>query len=40
MGSIAQDQQGDMALGFSLSSSSLHPGIDYTGRLVGDPPAR
>ncbi|MBA3945705.1 MAG: hypothetical protein H0X37_14200 [Herpetosiphonaceae bacterium] len=36
MGSIAMDQSGDMALGFSTSSSSLHPGIRYTGRLVGD----
>ncbi|MCA1829105.1 MAG: hypothetical protein LC689_19450, partial [Myxococcales bacterium] len=32
----AQDQQGNMALGFSLSSSALHPEIHYTGRLVGD----
>jgi hypothetical protein len=37
MGSIAQDQSGDMAMGFSTSSSSAHPGISYTGRLVGDP---
>jgi hypothetical protein len=37
MGSIAEDQSGDMALGFSLSSSSLHPSIHYTGRLAGDP---
>jgi hypothetical protein len=36
MGSIAQDQSGDMAMGFSTSSSSVHPGISYTGRLVGD----
>ena len=36
MGSMAQDQQGNMALGFSLSSSSLHPEIHYTGRLAGD----
>ncbi len=36
MGSIAQDQAGDMALGFSVSSSSLHPEIHYTGRLAGD----
>jgi hypothetical protein len=36
MGSIAEDHSGDMAMGFSLSSSSLHPGISYTGRLVGD----
>jgi hypothetical protein len=36
MGSIAQDQQGNMALGFSVSSSSIHPTIKYTGRLAGD----
>jgi uncharacterized repeat protein (TIGR01451 family) len=36
MGSIAQDQQGNMGLGFSVSSSSLHPEIHYTGRLAGD----
>jgi hypothetical protein len=37
MGSIAQDQSGDIAMGYSVSSSSLHPGISYTGRLVSDP---
>ncbi|HLW01498.1 MAG TPA: hypothetical protein VKT82_22770 [Ktedonobacterales bacterium] len=37
MGSIAQDQSGDMAMGFSISSSSTHPGISYTGRLASDP---
>lgn len=37
MGSIAQDQAGDMGLGFSVSSRSLHPEIRYTGRLAGDP---
>jgi len=36
MGSIAMDQSGNMGLGFSVSSSSLHPQIHYTGRLVGD----
>jgi hypothetical protein len=36
MGSIAQDQAGDMGLGFSVSSSTLHPEIHYTGRLAGD----
>ncbi len=36
MGSIAMDQSGDIALGFSLSSASLHPQIHYTGRLAGD----
>ena len=37
MGSIAQDQSGDIALGFSLSGPTLHPEIHYTGRLAGDP---
>jgi hypothetical protein len=36
MGSISQDQSADMIMGFSISSSSLHPGISYTGRLAGD----
>ena len=36
MGSIAMDQSGDMALGYSVSSSALHPQIRYTGRLSGD----
>ena len=38
MGSIAMDHSGDIALGFSVSSSSVFPSIRYTGRLVGDPP--
>jgi hypothetical protein len=38
MGSIAQDQQGNMLLGYSVSSSTVRPGIRYTGRLVGDAP--
>ena len=37
MGSMAQDKQGNMALGYSVSSSSMHPAIRYTGRLVTDP---
>jgi hypothetical protein len=36
MGSIAEDASGDMGMGFSTSSSSAHPGIAFTGRLVGD----
>ena len=28
-------QAGDIALGYSVSSSSLHPGSHYTGRLAG-----
>jgi hypothetical protein len=37
MGSIAQDQNGDMALGFSASSATVFPSVRYAGRLVGDP---
>jgi hypothetical protein len=36
MGSIAMDKAGDMALGYSASSESLHPQIRYTGRLSTD----
>ena len=36
MGSIAMDQSGDIALGFSVSSSTTKPSIHYTGRLAGD----
>src|SRR4029077_8398981 len=37
MGSVAQDQQGNLALGFSASSSAINPQIRYAGRLVTDP---
>jgi hypothetical protein len=37
MGSIAMDGQGNMALGFSASSSSIYPQVRYTGRLATDP---
>lgn len=37
MGSIAADRSGNMALGYSASSSSLFPSIRYTGRLERDP---
>jgi len=36
MGSIAMDKQGNAALGYSVSSSSLHPAVRYTGRLATD----
>jgi hypothetical protein len=36
MGSAAMDRNGDIGLGFSVSSGSIHPGIHYTGRLAGD----
>jgi len=34
--SIAMDKVGDIALGYSASSSTLHPSIRYTGRNAGD----
>jgi Bacterial Ig domain len=37
MGSIAMDKVGDILVGYSDSSSSIHPGIRYTGRGVSDP---
>ena len=38
MGSIAQDRQGNMALGYSVVNGvDVYPGIRYTGRLAGDP---
>jgi len=38
MGSIAQDKNGNAALGFSVvNGTSVFPGIRYTGRLAGDP---
>jgi hypothetical protein len=36
MGSIAMDKQGNMALGYSASSSAVFPSIRYTGRVPGD----
>jgi len=37
MGSMAMDKQGNIALGYSVSSSTIYPSIRYAGRLVGDP---
>jgi hypothetical protein len=37
MGSIAMDKVGDIALGYSASSSSTFPSIRYTGRAATDP---
>jgi hypothetical protein len=36
MGSIAMDHSGDMALGYSITSATQHPGINFTGRLSTD----
>src|SRR6266566_11763 len=38
MSSIAVDNAGNTAIGYSVSSSSIFPGIRYAGRLEGDPP--
>jgi len=37
MGSAAMDQQGNLAIGYSASSSSINPQIRYAGRLFTDP---
>jgi hypothetical protein len=37
MGSAAMDGQGNLALGFSASSSSIKPQLRYAGRLATDP---
>lgn len=37
MGSVAMDGQGNMALGFSASSSVIKPQLRYAGRLASDP---
>jgi hypothetical protein len=36
MGSIAMDKLGNIALGYSVSSSSIQPSIRYTSRNAGD----
>jgi hypothetical protein len=36
MGSIAIDSLSNIALGYSISSSTMYPSIMYTGRLAGD----
>jgi hypothetical protein len=37
MGSIAMDGLGNIALGYSVSSSSVYPSVRYAGRLANDP---
>lgn len=37
MGSVAQDGEGNLAIGFSASSASINPQIRYAGRFVSDP---
>lgn len=36
VGSMAMDHSGDMALGYSVSGTSMAPAVAYTGRLKGD----
>ncbi len=37
VGSIAMDQQGNIALGYTTTSSTIHPRIDYVSRKADDP---
>lgn len=37
MGSIAMDENGNIGLGYSVSSTSVYPSIRYTGRYKDDP---
>ena len=37
MGSVAQDKQGNMLLGYSVSSSTLFPSLGYSGRMASEP---
>jgi len=37
MPSIGMDKLGNIALGFSKSSGTTHPGLGYTGRIPSDP---
>jgi hypothetical protein len=38
MGSVAMDGDGNIAVGYSASSSTVFPSIRYSGRLATDPP--
>ncbi|MGI0024058.1 MAG: DUF11 domain-containing protein, partial [Nitrososphaera sp.] len=37
MGSMSMDKFGNIAMGYSVSSGAVFPGIRYAGRLAGDP---
>jgi List-Bact-rpt repeat protein/PASTA domain-containing protein len=39
LGSAAMDGAGDLAIGYSVSSTSLAPGLRSAGRLASDPPS-
>jgi len=38
MSSMAEDKNGDIAVGYSASSTSVYPAIRFTGRVPSDPP--
>jgi hypothetical protein len=40
MASLAVDGAGNMAIGYSVSSSTMYPAIRYAGRLATDPPGQ
>ncbi len=40
MGSTAVDQDGNMAIGYSVSNTDLYPSIRYAGRLAGEIPGQ
>lgn len=40
MGAIAADQDGNIALGYSVSSSSMYPSVRYTGQRAGEFPGQ
>ena len=40
MGSIAMDRSGNIAVGYSASSTTVNPSIRYAGRLASDPPGQ
>lgn len=37
MSTISMDQAGNIAIAYAVSSSTVHPGLRFTGRLAGDP---
>src|SRR5207302_9814819 len=37
MGSAAMDGNGDIGLGYSVSSSAIHPAVRYTAHAISDP---
>ena len=37
MGSVASDQNGNIAVGYTLGSSTIFPSVFFTGRVPSDP---